>query len=100
MARQDQENEQSEATPELERRSFLQGGLASAGAVFMNSVLHSPIEAAALTPQMMNNSADQIPRRLLDKTGEHVSIIGLGGYHLGRARSDLLVSPDTRVRRF
>src|SRR5215469_5931420 len=87
MARRDQENEQSEATPELERRSFLQGGLASAGAVFTNSVLRSPIEVAALTPQMMNNNADQIPRRLLGKTCEQVSIIGLGGYHLGTVQS-------------
>jgi aryl-alcohol dehydrogenase-like predicted oxidoreductase len=31
--------------------------------------------------------SDQIPRRALGKTGEQVSIIGLGGYHLGSMQS-------------
>jgi uncharacterized protein len=36
---------------------------------------------------MTNNGADQIPRRPLGQTGEQVSIIGLGGYHLGTLQS-------------
>ena len=41
---------------------------------------------------MMNRGADQIPRRSLGKTSEQVSIIGLGGYHLGTVQSsDLAV---------
>ena len=41
---------------------------------------------------MTNNGADQIPRRPLGKTGEQVSIIGVGGYHLGTVQSsDLAV---------
>ena len=41
---------------------------------------------------MTNSGADQIPRRPLGKTGEQVSIIGLGGYHLGTLQSrDLAV---------
>jgi len=36
---------------------------------------------------MTSNGADQIPRRPLGRTGEQVSIIGLGGYHLGTVRS-------------
>ena len=92
MAARDQLNEQSEATPEPWRRSLLQAGLASAGAVLANSVLRTPAEAAAVATQIMKNSADQIPRRALGKTGEQVSIIGLGGYHLGTLQSrDLAV---------
>ena len=37
--------------------------------------------------QMTNSSSEQIPRRPLGKTGEQVSIIGLGGYHLGGVQS-------------
>ena len=87
MADQRRHNEQSQATPEIERRSFIQAGLASAGTVLANSVLHSQVASAALPPQMTNNGADQIPRKPLGKTGEQVSIIGLGGYHLGTVQS-------------
>jgi aryl-alcohol dehydrogenase-like predicted oxidoreductase len=40
-----------------------------------------------MTGQMTNSSFEQIPRRPLGKTGERVSIIGLGGYHLGGVQS-------------
>src|SRR6201997_5377751 len=40
-----------------------------------------------MTGQMTNSSSEQIPRRPLGKTGEQVSIIGLGGYHLGTVQS-------------
>jgi aryl-alcohol dehydrogenase-like predicted oxidoreductase len=40
-----------------------------------------------MTEQMTNSSSEQIPRRPLGKTGERVSIIGLGGYHLGTVQS-------------
>src|SRR5947199_1940110 len=36
---------------------------------------------------MTNTGPDQIPRKSLGRTGEEVSIIGLGGYHLGTMRS-------------
>jgi aryl-alcohol dehydrogenase-like predicted oxidoreductase len=36
---------------------------------------------------MTSNGADRIPRRPLGKTGAQVSIIGLGGYHLGTVQS-------------
>ena len=45
-----------------------------------------------MTGQMTNSSSEQIPRRPLGKTGEQVSIIGVGGYHLGKVQSsDLAV---------
>jgi aryl-alcohol dehydrogenase-like predicted oxidoreductase len=87
MADQRRENEQSQETPGIERRCFIQAGLASAGTVLANSVLQSQIASAAIPPQVPNNVADQIPRRPLGKTGEQVSIIGLGGYHLGTVPS-------------
>jgi len=40
-----------------------------------------------MTGQMTNSSSQPIPRRPLGKTGEQVSIIGLGGYHLGAVQS-------------
>src|ERR1700722_10349457 len=87
MTDQRLQNEQSQATPEVERRNFIQAGLASAAAVLGTSVLPSPIVSASVPPQMMNGGADQIPRKPLGKTGEKVSIIGLGGYHLGTMES-------------
>ena len=69
MAEQRRQYEQSQATPGIERRCFLQAGLASAGTVLANSVLHSQVASAALPPQMTSNGADQISRRPLGKTG-------------------------------
>ena len=36
---------------------------------------------------MSKSGTDQVPRRALGKTGEQVSIIGLGGYHVGTVQS-------------
>jgi aryl-alcohol dehydrogenase-like predicted oxidoreductase len=93
MPDQRPQNEQSQAPQEIERRNFIQTGLASAGAMLATSVLHSRIASAALPPQITNSTAEQIPRRAFGKTGEQVSIIGLGGYHLGTVQS-----PDLAVR--
>jgi len=92
MVDQHRQSEESQATPEIERRSFIQAGLVSAGTAFASSVLHSQIASAALPPQTTNSTAEEIPRRAFGKTGEQVSIIGLGGYHLGTVQSsDLAV---------
>src|ERR1035437_6846469 len=92
MVDQRRQNERSQITPEIERRCFIQAGLASAGTVLAPSVLPSQIVSAAVPPQMTNSGADQIPVRPLGKTGEQVSIIGVGGYHLGTVQSsDLAV---------
>ncbi len=93
MVDQHRQSEESQATPEIERRSFIQAGWASAGTVLATSVLHSQIASSALPPQMTNSAAEQIPRRAFGKTGEQVSIMGLGGYHLG-----IVKSPDLAVR--
>ena len=49
--------------------------------------MHSSAAAAAPPLAMTNTGPDQIPRKPLGSTGEQVSIIGLGGYHLGTLRS-------------
>jgi uncharacterized protein len=43
--------------------------------------------AARIPMQMTNTGPDEVPRKPLGKTGEQVSIIGVGGYHLGTMRS-------------
>jgi uncharacterized protein len=66
----------------------MQAGLTSAGtAVVAASALRSQIATAAAPTQITNLGADAIPRKPLGKTGEQVSIIGLGGYHLGTVES-------------
>src|SRR3981189_234196 len=87
MGRQHQPGEGSEATSEIDRRRFLQAGLASTGTIVAGSILHSSSAGAAGPLEMTNTGPDQVPRRPLGKTGEQVSIIGLGGYHLGTMRS-------------
>jgi aryl-alcohol dehydrogenase-like predicted oxidoreductase len=87
MAEQYQPSERSQATPEIDRRRFLQAGLAATGTIVAGSIMHSSIVAAAVPPPMTNTDPDQIPRKPLGRTGEQVSIIGLGGYHLGTLRS-------------
>jgi uncharacterized protein len=87
MTHERRQNQQSQATLGMERRNFLQAGLASAGTVLATSVLPSQVASAALPSQRTNSGADQIPRRPLGKTGQQVSIIGLGGYHLGTVQS-------------
>jgi aryl-alcohol dehydrogenase-like predicted oxidoreductase len=87
MEEQYPQSRQSEEGPEVERRRFIQAGLASTGSVLSHSFLRGPIPAPAVPPQTTTASVDTIPRRRLGKTGEQVSIIGLGGYHLGTVQS-------------
>lgn len=87
MEEQHLQNHQPEETPEIERRRFIQAGLASTGAALTDSFLPRQLAASAVPAQTTNMSSDPIPRRPLGKTGEQVSIIGLGGYHLGTLQS-------------
>jgi len=93
MARQLQPGERSEAITEIDRRRFLQAGLASTGTIVAGSILHTSSAGAAGPLEMTNTGPDQVPRRPLGRTGEQVSIIGLGGYHLGT-----MGSVETAVR--
>jgi uncharacterized protein len=72
---------------DIDRRQFLQAGLVSTGAMVAASLMHSSAAAAATPLTTTNTGPDQIPRKPLGRTGEQISIIGLGGYHLGTLRS-------------
>jgi predicted aldo/keto reductase-like oxidoreductase len=39
--------------------------------------------AASLNPQLSRASDQPVPRRTLGRTGEKISMVGIGGYHLG-----------------
>jgi predicted aldo/keto reductase-like oxidoreductase len=69
---------QDQVVPNPDRRRFLAAGTAGAGTVLAGKVL------AALAPlEMSNTGAENIPRKPFGKTGEQISILGLGGYHVG-----------------
>jgi aryl-alcohol dehydrogenase-like predicted oxidoreductase len=67
-----------------DRRDFLQASaLAGADLVLAESLL----QAAAPQLELTNTGLDKIPRKPFGRTGERVSIIGIGGYSLGSAPS-------------
>jgi aryl-alcohol dehydrogenase-like predicted oxidoreductase len=67
---------------QLRRRDFLQAGAILAGALAQSA------SGAALAPLKMTRAgAESIPRKPLGKTGEQISILGVGGYHIGTVPS-------------
>ena len=58
----------------IDRRGFLKASAIATGAAAASHYLHAAAPATA------------IPTRALGRTGEHVSCIGLGGYHIGQAK--------------
>lgn len=68
----------------IERRNFL--NLAgSTGAVVLAMARRVFAADQGEAPRHTKPSKGPIPRRTLGKTGERVSIVGIGGHHLGRA---------------
>ena len=65
-------SDQSNPGSGLSRRRFMEG---AAGASILANF--RPYAPAA-------QSAGEVPRRMLGRTGEKISVIGLGGYHLGK----------------
>lgn len=65
----------------MERRDFLKTATAAAGAAATEPLLTSMLHAEERTTE----TKDMI-YRTLGRTGERVSAIGLGGYHIGQAR--------------
>jgi aryl-alcohol dehydrogenase-like predicted oxidoreductase len=65
------------------RRTFVKGA-----AVVTASMLTNPaFVKAGNEGQGSGNSGEQVPRRPLGKTGAQVSILGVGGYHLGSTQN-------------
>jgi aryl-alcohol dehydrogenase-like predicted oxidoreductase len=69
--------------PNPERRRLLHTGLAATGAALAASFPTGSSAASRATAGAQRNAPGDIPRRPLGPTGEQVSIIGVGGYHLG-----------------
>jgi uncharacterized protein len=78
-----QSSSETSPIPNPDRRRFLQAGLASAGAFLAEPLLRGTADAQLAPLPMTQTGADAIPRKPLGKTGEQVSIIGVGGYHIG-----------------
>jgi uncharacterized protein len=71
---------------EPNRREFLQAGLAGTGAALAGSLNAAP-SALAAPNENANAGPGVIPSRALGNTGVRVSILGLGGFHLGTISS-------------
>jgi uncharacterized protein len=89
MSREDKNDAKENATlKDAGRRRLLQSaGAAGAFAALgkAESLFASAAQAQPL--QMTNTGSNQIPRKPFGKTGEHLSIIGIGGATLGQASS-------------
>jgi predicted aldo/keto reductase-like oxidoreductase len=85
----------------MERRKFLQQAAAAAALAQWQAATGQTTEAltgaAALTPVPVVNTVNGIGRRKLGRTDVEVSIIGIGGYHLGL--SDVTEEEALRVIR-
>jgi aryl-alcohol dehydrogenase-like predicted oxidoreductase len=65
------------------RRTFVKGA-----AVVTVSMLTNPVFGKSSDPQEAPGTpSDSVPRRSLGKTGAQVSILGVGGYHLGSTKN-------------
>ena len=65
-------------TKQIDRRNFIKGSLAGAMSIGLGANIFNSTAGAGT----------QIPRRRLGKTGEMVSILGLGGAHMGRIKNE------------
>jgi len=68
------------------RRNFVKGSAAVPAALIANSQLAAAKSEAPMTPQ---SSTASIAHRPLGKTGANISMIGVGGYHLGSTKDQV-----------
>jgi predicted aldo/keto reductase-like oxidoreductase len=71
---------------EPNRRQFLQAGLAGTGVALAGS-MNSASSALGAVNENTEGGQGMIPSRALGNTGARVSILGLGGFHLGTVSS-------------
>ncbi|MDB6068187.1 MAG: aldo/keto reductase [Pedosphaera sp.] len=76
-----------ETASDPERRRFLKAGLTGVGAVLAEPLLRNSAAAALVPLEMTNTGPGSVPRKPLGRTGEQVSIFGVGGFHLGTLNS-------------
>lgn len=70
----------TDAISDPQRRKFLKAGIVGAG-----GLLAQPALAAAVLPplEMTNTGPESVPKKPFGRTGVQLSILGIGGYHLG-----------------
>src|SRR5438093_2234260 len=83
MARHAAQRRRADAVADPDRRRLLKAGLGAAGAIAAAGTLAQTSRALPVALDMTSTGPDEIPRRPLGRTGQQVSILGLGGYHLG-----------------
>ncbi len=87
MTTRNNKREVKKRSLDLDRRHFLKTlGVLGAGALIADQVLFDDQDpVVAQTPA--EKQVGEVPRRLLGRTGVQVSAIGLGGYDLGKAKT-------------
>ena len=83
MARRAGQRRRADEAADPDRRRLLKAGLGAAGAIAAGGSLAQGAGVSPVALAMTGTRPDDIPRRPLGRTGEHVSILGMGGYHLG-----------------
>src|SRR6266446_1951642 len=83
MARHAGQRRRADAVADPDRRRLLEAGFAGAVAIAAAGPLAPSSEASPVARGMIDTGPDDIPRKPLGRTGAYVSILGLGGYHLG-----------------
>jgi predicted aldo/keto reductase-like oxidoreductase len=88
-------NEHDDFKSELSRRVFLKGAAIGGAMTAMSATARAQSHVAQnqINPEIPNFSGEyetpvgdfQVPRRAMGKTGLEVSILGMGGFHLGTA---------------
>jgi uncharacterized protein len=77
----------------LSRRTFLKSAaLAGAGSLAAREAAAETRSSSQEATMPNQSSSGQVPRRPFGHTGEQVSILGVGGYHLGSAKDQQTVN--------